>query len=99
LIKGLAHITGGGLVDNFPRVLPKSCDAVIDCDTWTVPAIFQHIQKGGGVDPVEMYQVFNMGIGMVIVVAEKDASAVLKKTKGAVIGGIVKGSGVVKLVL
>jgi phosphoribosylformylglycinamidine cyclo-ligase len=99
LIKGLAHITGGGLVDNFPRVLPKNCDAVIDCDTWTVPAIFQHIQKGGGVDPVEMYQVFNMGIGMVIVVAEKDASAVLKKTKGTVIGGIVKGSGVVKLVL
>jgi phosphoribosylformylglycinamidine cyclo-ligase len=99
VVKGLAHITGGGLVDNFPRVLPKSCDAVIDCSTWTVPAIFQHIQKGGGVDPVEMYQVFNMGIGMVIVVAEKDASAVLKKTKGTVIGGIVKGTGVVRLVL
>jgi phosphoribosylformylglycinamidine cyclo-ligase len=98
-IKGLAHITGGGLVDNFPRVLPKSCDAVIDCDTWTVPAIFRHIQKGGGVDPIEMYQVFNMGIGMVIVVAEKDASVVLKKTKGTVIGGIVKGSGVVNLVI
>jgi phosphoribosylformylglycinamidine cyclo-ligase len=99
LIKGLAHITGGGLVDNFPRVLPKSCDAVIDCGTWTVPAIFQHIQKGGGVDPVEMYQVFNMGIGMVVVVAEKDATTVVKKTKGTVIGGIVKGTGVVKLVL
>jgi phosphoribosylformylglycinamidine cyclo-ligase len=99
IVKGLAHITGGGLVDNFPRVLPKTCDAVIDCGTWTVPAIFQHIQKGGGVDPVEMYQVFNMGIGMVIVVAEKDATAVLRKTKGTVIGGIVKGSGVVRLVL
>jgi phosphoribosylformylglycinamidine cyclo-ligase len=99
VVKGLAHITGGGLVDNFPRVLPKSCDAVIDCSTWTVPAIFQHIQKGGGVDPTEMYQVFNMGIGMVIVVAEKDVAAVLKKTKGIVIGGIVKGEGVVKLVL
>src|SRR4030095_12903319 len=99
VVKGLAHITGGGLIDNFPRVLPKNCDAVIDCSTWTVPAIFQHIQEGGGVDPVEMYQVFNMGIGMVIVVAEKDANAVLRRTKGAVIGGIVKGSGVVKLVL
>jgi phosphoribosylformylglycinamidine cyclo-ligase len=99
VVKGLAHITGGGLVDNFPRVLPKTCDAVIDCGTWTVPAIFQHIQNGGGVDPVEMYQVFNMGIGMVIVVAERDASAVLKKTRGTVIGGIVKGSGVVRLVV
>lgn len=99
VVKGLAHITGGGLVDNFPRVLPKNCDAVIDCGTWTVPAIFQHIQKGGGVDAMEMYQVFNMGIGMVIVVAEKDAAAVVRKTKGLVIGGIVKGSGLVKLVL
>jgi phosphoribosylformylglycinamidine cyclo-ligase len=99
VVKGLAHITGGGLIDNFPRVLPKTCDAVIDCSTWTVPAIFQHIQKGGGVDPVEMYQVFNMGIGMVIVVAEKDATVVLRKTKGTVIGGIVKGTGVVRLVL
>jgi phosphoribosylformylglycinamidine cyclo-ligase len=99
IVKGLAHITGGGLVDNFPRVLPKTCDAVVDCGTWTVPAIFQHIQKGGGVDPVEMYQVFNMGIGMVIVIAEKDAPVILKKTKGTVIGGIVKGSGVVRLVL
>jgi phosphoribosylformylglycinamidine cyclo-ligase len=48
MIKGLAHITGGGLVDNFPRVLPKSCDAVIDCDTWTVPAIFPAHSKGWG---------------------------------------------------
>jgi phosphoribosylformylglycinamidine cyclo-ligase len=99
VVKGLAHITGGGLVDNFPRVLPKTCDAVIDCGTWTRPAIFQHIQKGGGVDPMEMYQVFNMGIGMVIVVAEKDAHAIVRKTKGTVIGGIVKGSGVVRLLL
>lgn len=99
VVKGLAHITGGGLVDNFPRVLPKNCDAVVDCDSWAVPAIFRHIQKGGGVDAVEMYQVFNMGIGMTIVVAEKDVEAVLKKTKGTVIGGIVKGTGVVRLVM
>lgn len=99
VIKGLAHITGGGLVDNLPRVLPKTCDAVIDCSAWTVPAIFQHIQTGGKVDRAEMYQVFNMGIGMTIVVAEKDAASVVKKTKGTIIGGIVKGSGVVNLVL
>ena len=98
VVKGLAHITGGGLVDNFPRVLPKSCDAVIDCSSWQVPAIFQHIQKGGGVDPLEMYQVFNMGIGMAVVVAPKDAPAVAKKLKATVIGGIVRGTGIVQLV-
>jgi phosphoribosylformylglycinamidine cyclo-ligase len=98
LVKGLAHITGGGLVDNFPRVLPKSCDAVIDRSSWQVPAIFQHIRKGGGVDPIEMYQVFNMGIGMAVVVAPKDAAAVAKKLKAKVIGGIVRGTGIVQLV-
>jgi phosphoribosylformylglycinamidine cyclo-ligase len=98
-IKGLAHITGGGLVDNLPRVLPKTCDAVIDSSSWKVPAIFGHIEKGGNVDRAEMYQVFNMGIGMTIVVAEKDVATVLRKTKGVVIGGIVAGTGVVRLVL
>lgn len=99
VVKGLAHITGGGLVDNLPRVLPKTCDAVIDCSAWKAPAIFEHICRGGKVDRAEMYQVFNMGIGMTIVVAEKDAAAVMRKTKGTVIGGIVKGSGGVRLVL
>jgi phosphoribosylformylglycinamidine cyclo-ligase len=99
VVKGLAHITGGGLVDNLPRVLPKTCDAVIDCSAWKVPTIFEHICAGGKVDRAEMYQVFNMGIGMTIVVGEKDALAVLKMTKGKVIGGIVQGSGVVQLVL
>jgi phosphoribosylformylglycinamidine cyclo-ligase len=98
-IKGLAHITGGGLVDNLPRVLPKTCDAVIDTSAWKVPEIYGHIQRGGTVDPTEMYQVFNMGIGMTIVVAAKDVDGIVKKTKGKVIGGIVKGTGVVKLVM
>lgn len=98
-VKGLAHITGGGLVDNLPRVLPKTCDAVIDCSSWDVPAIFDHIQRGGKVDPHEMYQVFNMGIGMTILVAEKDAAAIVRKAKGSIIGGIVEGSGVVRLVV
>jgi phosphoribosylformylglycinamidine cyclo-ligase len=98
-VKGLAHITGGGLVDNLPRVLPRTCDAVIDGSSWDVPAIFDHIQQGGKVDPAEMYQVFNMGIGMTIVVAEKDAAAIVRKTKGSIIGGIVSGTGVVRLVL
>ena len=97
LVKGLAHITGGGLVDNFPRVLPKTVDAVIETASWKVPAIFQHIEKGGGVDHAEMYQVFNMGIGMCVVVAEKDVKAVTKIIGGKVIGKIEKGSGIVRL--
>jgi len=98
VVKGLAHITGGGLVDNFPRVLPKTVDAFINRTSWTVPAIFQHIQRGGGIDPLEMYQVFNMGIGMAVVVAAKDAPAIAKKLKAKVIGTIERGTGVVQLV-
>ncbi|MEI6712472.1 MAG: phosphoribosylformylglycinamidine cyclo-ligase [Verrucomicrobiota bacterium] len=97
IVKGLAHITGGGLVDNLPRVLPENCDAVIDTASWKVPAIFQIIEKGGKVDHEEMYQVFNMGIGMTVVVRAKDAPAVAKQLKGKVIGKIEKGSGIVRL--
>lgn len=97
MIKGLAHITGGGLVDNLPRVLPKTLNAVIDTKSWQVPAIFRHIEEGGKVDHAEMYQVFNMGIGMVVVVAEKDLKAAQAKLKGKVIGRIEKGTGVVDL--
>lgn len=97
MVKGLAHITGGGLVDNLPRVLPKSIDAVIDTQSWKVPAIFQHIEQGGKVDRAEMYQVFNMGIGMAVVVSAADREKALKLTKGRVIGRMEKGSGVVRL--
>jgi phosphoribosylformylglycinamidine cyclo-ligase len=97
-IKGLAHITGGGLIDNPPRVLPKTCDAMIEMKSWKVPALFQILQKEGKVDPMEMYQVFNMGIGMIIIVAEKDAAEIAKATRAKKIGLIAPGSGVVKLV-
>jgi len=97
IVKGLAHITGGGLVDNLPRVLPKDCDAVIETGNWRVPPIFQHIERGGGIDRAEMYQVFNMGIGMAVVVAEKDAVSLAKKLKARTIGRIENGSGVVQL--
>ncbi len=73
VIKGLAHITGGGLIDNLPRILPSNCDAVIETKSWRVPRIFQILQKNGNVDAQEMYQVFNMGIGMVAIVAERNA--------------------------
>ena len=97
-IKGLAHITGGGLIDNLPRVLPKNCDAVIETKSWRVPGIFQILQRNGGVDPAEMYQVFNMGIGMVAIVAERDAPKVMRMLKAKRIGRIERGTGKTRLV-
>jgi len=97
MVKGLAHITGGGLIDNLPRVLPKATDAVIDTKSWKVPAIFEHIRTGGQIDRTEMYQVFNMGIGMTVIVSASDRDKALKLTKGRVIGRIEKGNGVVRL--
>jgi phosphoribosylformylglycinamidine cyclo-ligase len=93
LIKGLAHITGGGLVDNVPRVLPKNCDAVIETKSWRVPRIFQIIQQYGDVDPAEMYQVFNMGIGMVAIVSERDAQRAMSMLEARRIGRIERGKG------
>jgi phosphoribosylformylglycinamidine cyclo-ligase len=93
VLKGAAHITGGGLVDNLPRILPENCDAVIDQKAWKIPALFRVIQKGGNVPIEEMFQVFNMGIGMTLVVARKDAEATIKATRGRQIGFIEKGTG------
>ena len=93
VLKGAAHITGGGLVDNLPRILPDNCDAVIDQATWKIPALFRALQQGGNVPPEEMFQVFNMGIGMVLVVARKDAGATIKATRGRQIGSIERGTG------
>lgn len=76
-IHGMAHITGGGFVDNIPRVLPETCTAVIDRNSWKVPTLFTFIERQGKVDHDEMYRVFNMGIGYVIIVRQKDASAAM----------------------
>ena len=92
-----AHITGGGLIDNLPRVLPTHCDAAIDTTTWKVPPIFELICKGGKVDPLEMYRVFNMGIGMVFVVPAKDQKTLAKLLGGKIIGHLVPGHGEVLL--
>jgi phosphoribosylformylglycinamidine cyclo-ligase len=97
VIKGLAHITGGGLVDNFPRVLPKTCDAVIGTGAWKRPAIFEILQEAGKVPDSEMYQVFNMGIGMAVVVSRKDVAAFIKNTRAKEIGRIESGTGIVRL--
>jgi phosphoribosylformylglycinamidine cyclo-ligase len=98
-IKGLAHITGGGLIDNLPRVLPKNCDAAIETKSWRVPGIFQILQRNGDVDLAEMYQVFNMGIGMVAIVAARDATKVMRMLKAKRIGRIERGTGRTRLVL
>ena len=97
LIKGLAHITGGGLIDNLPRILPANCDAVIETKNWRVPSIFQILQQNGDVDPREMYQVFNMGIGMAAIVSERDAEGVKAMLKAKRIGHIERGIGRVRL--
>jgi len=93
IIKGLAHITGGGLIDNLPRILPGNCDAVIETKNWRVPRIFQVLEENGKIDPQEMYQVFNMGIGMVAVVSARDAERAMLMLKAKRIGQIVRGTG------
>ena len=99
VIKGLAHITGGGLIDNLPRILPSNCDAVIETKSWRIPSIFQILQKNGNVDVQEMYQVFNMGIGMVAVVAERNADRAISILRAKQIGRIERGTGNVRLKL
>ena len=96
-IKGLAHITGGGLIDNIPRILPLNCDAIIETKNWRVPRIFKILQQDGRIDVREMYQVFNMGIGMVAVIAEENAQGVISRLKAKRIGHVVRGSGKVRL--
>jgi phosphoribosylformylglycinamidine cyclo-ligase len=101
-VKAFAHITGGGFVDNVPRTLPAKCDVVVRKGSWEVLPIFQIIQAKGGVDEAELYQVFNMGIGMTVTVAADQADAVLKTIKAAkhkawIIGEVVKGTGICRV--
>ena len=102
-ITGMAHITGGGFQDNIPRVLPKCVNAEIDRSSWEVPTIFKFLQNQGKVDIDEMYRVFNMGIGFVVVVPKRE----LQKAKNVLnaqhqkyyeIGVIRKGKGIVTFV-
>jgi phosphoribosylformylglycinamidine cyclo-ligase len=100
-IKGLAHITGGGILENLPRILPGGCAARIEKGTWPVPAIFELIAREGDVVEGEMYRVFNMGAGMLIVVPAADAARMPSRAEGLDVyrvGTIVKGEGGVTLV-
>jgi len=92
IILGLSHITGGGLIENIPRILPKKTKAVLYSHSWKVPAIMQEIQKRGRVPEAEMWRTFNMGIGMVIVIRHDSLNLALKTLPEAkLIGEIVPG--------
>jgi len=102
VVHGMAHITGGGLEGNIPRVLPKDCNAVIKKSSWPKHKIFTFLQKAGPVEETEMYRVFNMGIGLVLIVAEDFANSIARKLtrfgeKVYKIGRITTGTGKVVL--
>lgn len=75
-VKGLAHITGGGVIENLPRILPAGCGAKMERGTWPVPPVFEFLRKNGGVNEQEMFRVFNMGLGMLIVVGAANAEKI-----------------------
>jgi phosphoribosylformylglycinamidine cyclo-ligase len=82
-VKGMAHITGGGLLENVPRMLPPGLQAVIRRDAWERPAIFQWLQEQGGIADAEMHRVFNCGIGMALAVAAEDLDRVMQALSGS----------------
>lgn len=97
-IKGIAHITGGGLIENIPRILPNNCKAVIAKGVWEMPFIFRFIQDGGDIAEKEMFRTFNCGIGMVIIASKNEADRVIRqlrtlKEKAFLIGEIEKRNG------
>ena len=101
-IKGMAHITGGGIQGNLRRILPRNCDARIFADSWKVHPIFSLLQRLGNIDRREMFRAFNMGIGMILVVSKKDAPGMLKQLSGLKeiaypVGEITAGTGKVRL--
>lgn len=92
-LKGIAHITGGGLLENIPRILPQQCKAVIKRDSWEKPVIFEMLRKGGNIAEDEMYRTFNYGIGMTLVVSANETEDILDRLsalgeKAQVIGEI-----------
>jgi len=86
VVHGLAHVTGGGIPGNLPRVLPEGLGASVDRSSWTVPAVFQTLQEAGGVDRDEMDRVFNMGIGMIVVLDSADVATVTDAAAAAGVG-------------
>ena len=102
IVSGMAHITGGGIGGNLSRVLPPDVDARVETDAWEIPAVFEFLRERGGIDPDEMYRVFNMGIGYVLIVRPTFTESVVRQLRrlgeeALVIGRIVKGAGKVQL--
>jgi phosphoribosylformylglycinamidine cyclo-ligase len=91
-VHALAHITGGGLLENLDRALPQKLDAVVETSSWQVPNVFRVLQEAGNVAVAEMYRTFNMGVGMVVICAPSDVDAVLSAVSGAGLAGWVLGS-------
>ena len=96
LVRGMAHITGGGITENLPRILPRGTGAVVDLASWTVPPLFEHLQHLGNVEQDEMLRTFNMGIGLIAVVHPeqvKKAKAILNRAneRHYIIGRITRG--------
>lgn len=99
-VRGIVHITGGGFFENIPRIIPEGLGVEIQLGSWDVPEIFRYIQDKGNVKRDEMYATFNMGIGLIMVVEEKDAEGIIKNLNeqgemASVIGKVIKGEGVV----
>ncbi|HUP65909.1 MAG TPA: phosphoribosylformylglycinamidine cyclo-ligase [Thermoanaerobaculia bacterium] len=97
-IHGMAHITGGGLTDNLPRILPEHCDAAIKLGSWEIPPVFRYLQAKGNIDPQEMLRVFNMGIGMALVIAPDMVERVVRRLEAVrqkfyFIGNVIRGNG------
>ncbi len=96
-LHAMVHITGGGFYDNIPRVLPENCDAEVNAEAWEIPVVFKKLQEWGNVPWREMYRTFNMGVGMVLVIAAEEADAVRAHLREAgeafyELGSIVPGS-------
>lgn len=103
IIKGVSHVTGGGLVENIPRILPSKLSVVIEKSSWEIPPVFTLMQKIGKVSEDEMFRVFNMGIGMVVIVPDYNANRVVRRFKkagydSAIIGEVKPGKREVRLV-
>ncbi|SMN10796.1 Phosphoribosylformylglycinamidine cyclo-ligase [uncultured Candidatus Thioglobus sp.] len=97
-VNAISHITGGGLLENIPRVLPETLAAKLDNNSWTMPDIFQFLQDNGNIDIMEMYRVFNCGVGMVLVVNANDSAGAIKHLeaqgeKAWLIGEIIENNG------
>src|SRR5690625_305686 len=99
IIKGIAHITGGGFYENFPRILPEGLGVELDEHSWEIPAVLSFIQEEGNIADEDMYGVFNMGVGMALMVAKEDAESVITiledlGEEANVIGNVVNKEGV-----